>query len=543
MSAQRVRTAVVVALAAFIAVAFLAGPASARPVGAGTGNKPNILVVMTDDQALADLKYMPHVRKLIGAKGTSFRNAVDSFPLCCPARATFITGQYAHNHGVAGNFYPYGWYGMKHRGNVLPVWLQRAGYRTALIGKWLNGYGARDAHGEVPAGFDIWRGLLDVSAYDYFNFVMNRNGKLKSWGDSDFARKLVEFAKIEVIANPGGLAGVIAKLTKVFGPAPYHYWGTQRTKDYSPDVTGGITEDLVRSQTRSKKPFFIWWAPAAPHREDVAVTLMGRPGRDPRPAPRYEAKSTHYKLPKPPSFNESDFSDKPSNMTSHAPTMTQAQIDQLQLDYEGRMGSLLAVDDHVKKLVSVLRKTKQLDNTLIVFVSDNGWLQGQHRVTGDKFLPYEESARIPLILRGPGVPAGETVQGQVANIDFAPTLVDAAKARAGRVMDGVSLWPTIRNPRKRPNRAFELEALTALFRGNVPNNGWDRPYKGVRTDRYTYAVYTETGEEELYDRHKDPYQLSNVAKDPAYAAIKKRLAAKLIKLNRCKGRACAEVTP
>jgi arylsulfatase A-like enzyme len=110
-------------------------------------------------------------------------------------------------------------------------------------------------------------------------------------------------------------------------------------------------------------------------------------------------------------------------------------------------------------------------------------------------------------------------------------------------MDGVSLWPTIRNPRKRPNRAFELEALTALFRGNVPNNAWDRPYKGVRTDRYTYVVYTETGEEELYDRNKDPYQLSNVAKDPAYAAIKKRLAAKLVKLDRCKGRACAEVTP
>src|SRR3954447_5826922 len=162
-SAQRVRTTFVVGLAAFIVAALLAGPARARPVGAGTGKQPNILVVMTDDQALADLKYMPHVRKLIGAKGTTFGNAVDSFPLCCPARATFITGQYAHNNGVAGNFYPYGWYGMKHRGNILPAWLQGAGYKTALIGKWLNGYGAKDAHGEVPAGFSTWRGLLDVS--------------------------------------------------------------------------------------------------------------------------------------------------------------------------------------------------------------------------------------------------------------------------------------------------------------------------------------------------------------------------------------------
>src|SRR3954454_5619745 len=192
VSAQSIRTALAVALAAVVALALLvAGPAGARPVGAGTGKKPNILVVMTDDQALADLKYLPHVRKLIGAKGTTFGNAVDSFPLCCPARATFITGQYAHNNGVAGNFYPYGWYGMKHRGNILPAWLQRAGYKTALIGKWLNGYGARDAHGEVPKGFDIWRGLLDVSAYDYFNFEMNRNGNLRTWGDPVFARKLV----------------------------------------------------------------------------------------------------------------------------------------------------------------------------------------------------------------------------------------------------------------------------------------------------------------------------------------------------------------
>ena len=95
------------------------------------------------------------------------------------------------------------------------------------------------------------------------------------------------------------------------------------------------------------------------------------------------------------------------------------------------MGSLLAVDDHVKKLVGILRKTGQLKNTLIMFLSDNGWLQGQHRIPGDKFLPYEESLRVPLILRGPGVPAGRTVRGQVANIDFAPTLLDAARARRG----------------------------------------------------------------------------------------------------------------
>jgi N-acetylglucosamine-6-sulfatase len=523
---------------AMLAVLALPTAAQARTAAAAKDGRPNILVVMTDDQALTDVAKMPNVRRLLAAQGTTFADAVDSFPLCCPSRATFITGQNAHNHGVAGNFYPYGWYGMKHRENVLPVWLQRAGYTTALVGKWLNGYGARDAHGEVPAGFDIWRGLLDVSAYDYYNFVMNRNGTLKSWGDSVFARKLVEFANIEVTPDPGGLDGVLGKLHSVFGPAPYHYWGAQRPADYSPDVTGKITEDLVRGQRTSKKPFFIWWAPAAPHREDVAVTLMGRPGRDPRPAPRYERRSASFTLPITASFNEADFSDKPSNMQTHAPSLTPAQIHQLQLDYEGRIGSLLAVDDHVKQLVKVLTATHQMKNTYIVFVSDNGWLQGQHRIPGDKFLPYEESLRVPFILRGPGVPAGRTVHGQVSNVDFAPTLLDVARARAGRIQDGTSLIPTARNPRNRPDTAIEIEAPAPLFEGNIPQNGWDRPYKGVRTDRYTYVVYKETGEQELYDRRVDPAELRNVAADPAYAGIKARLAAELVKLNRCRGRAC-----
>jgi Arylsulfatase A and related enzymes len=529
---------------ALAALLLFPSAAQARPVSAAHDGRPNILVVMTDDQALADVALMPNVKRLLAAQGTTFADAVDSYPLCCPARATFITGQYAHNHQVLGNFYPYGWYGMKDRGNILPAWLQKAGYNTALIGKWLNGYGARDAHGEVPRGFDIWRGLLDVSAYDYFNFVMNQDGNLRTWGDADFARKLVEFANVEVTKrdNPG-LADVVAQLQKVMGPAPYSYWGTHKAKDYSPDVTGKITEDLVRAEKTSKKPFFIWWAPAASHREDVATTLMNRPGRDPRPPQRYAAKSAQYKLPRPPSFNEADVSDKPKNIQDGAPALSDAQIAQLQLDYEGRAGSLLAVDDHVKQLVKILTATHQLKNTLIVFVSDNGWLQGQHRVPGDKYLPYEESLRVPLILRGPGIPAGRTVHGQVSNIDFAPTLVAAAKAHAGRTMDGVSLLPTVRDPRKRPQRAIEVEALSRLLYGDFgPLNAWDRPYTGVRTDRYTYAVYTETGDKELYDRKKDPYELRNLAGVPAYAKVQQHLAAKLVKLKHCKGTSC-QVAP
>lgn len=533
---RRIRELALAAVA--LAALMTASEANARPASAADDGRPNILVVMTDDMASTDVRFMPNVRKLLAKRGTTFADAVDSFPLCCPARATFITGQYAHNHGVKGNFNPYGWYGMKDRRNILPRWLQKSGYRTAAIGKWLNGYGALDGRGEVPSGFDTWRGLLDVSAYDYYNFVMNRNGKLKYWGDKDFAQKLVDFANIEVTPDVGGVAGILAKLAEVFGNPPYTYWGSEDPEDYSPDVTGQVTENLVRQERRAKDPFFIWWSPAAPHREDVSTTLLGKPGPDPRPAPRFETEVENLLLPEPPSFNEPDFSDKPSNLTSTAPPLTSSQIDQLQLDYQGRAGSLMAVDDGVGDLVRTLRRTDQLENTMIVFLSDNGWLQGEHRIPGDKFLPYEESLRVPLIIRGPGVPKGETVKGQVANIDFAPTLLDIADAKAGRTMDGVSLLPTIRNPKKRPDRALVIEAPEPLFPGPVPQNEWDRPYSGVRTDQYTYVVWTETGEQELYDRKADPYELNNVAADPAYADVRDHLAGKLAKLEDCRGRAC-----
>jgi arylsulfatase A-like enzyme len=494
--------------------------------------------------AVGDLQFMPNVQRLLARKGTTFDNAITSFPLCCPSRATFITGQYAHNNGVAGNFAPYGWYGMQGRDNTLPVWLDDAGYRTGFVGKWLNGYGALDVHGEIPAGFDIWRGLLDVSAYDYFNYVMNQDGELRSWGDPEFARKLVEFASIQVDPAPDSLATIYARLEELFGPRPYSYWGAENPEDYSPDVTGEMTERLIKKERSKRKPFFIWWSPAAPHREDVSTTLMGKPGPDPRPPARYAGEVASLSLPQPPSFNEPDIEDKPSPVENAAVPMSDEIIEQLRLDYQGRAGSLMAVDDRVKNLVKTLKRTDQLRNTVIMFLSDNGWLQGEHRVTGDKFLPYEEALRVPLIIRGPGVKKNTTVDGQVSNVDFAPTLLDFANARPGRTQDGVSLLPTLRKPGKRPDRVLGIEATAPLFPGGqIPVNAWDQPYTGVRTDQYTYVVWTQTGETELYDRAADPYQLDNVSGDPAYAAIEADLAAKTEALRNCVGQACNTVTP
>ena len=199
---------------------------------------------------------------------------------------------------------------------------------TALIGKWLNGYGSVDEHGEIPKGFDTWRGLLDVSAYDYYNYVMNQDGKLRTWGDADFAKNLVKMAYLQV--KPGfprpGITDVLGLANTLFKPG---YWGTEEEKNYSPDVTGGVTEGLIKDQAKAKKPFFVWWAPSASHREDVATSILGRPGRDPRPPKRYEELVKKYKLPKPPSFNEADMSGKAKKLGQTLPLLTQAKQDQL----------------------------------------------------------------------------------------------------------------------------------------------------------------------------------------------------------------------
>jgi N-acetylglucosamine-6-sulfatase len=531
-------TAAVLGLTAVLC-ASAAGPAHARPAGVGKDGRPNILVVMTDDMTQNDLVFMPKTRKLLAKQGTSFTNSITSFPLCCPSRATFLTGQYAHNHGVTGNFFPEGWYGMDARNNTLATWLDRTGYRTGLVGKWLNGYGALDGRGEVAPGFDQWHALLDVSAYDYYNFEMNSNGRLSSWGDPDFARKLVEFGNIQVVPpDAKSAADVLAKLSAVMGPPPYSYWGARNPDQYSPDVTGRFTQRLVQRQKTSRRPFFIWWAPASPHREDVATTLMGRPGPDPRPPQRYEQLSKSFQLPRPPSFNEADVGDKPSVVTSKTPPLTDDQVAQLQLDYEGRGGSMRAVDDWVGRLVKTLRRTDQLRNTVILFTSDNGWLNGEHRIPGDKFLPYEESLRVPLIMRGPGFAKGKKVKQQVANIDLAPTLAALARAKPLRRMDGISLLPALRRQKRIPKRALGIEAPRPLFTGAIPNNAWDRPYVGVRTQRYTYVFWTETAEEELYDRRTDPFQLQNLAQDPAEGAVKAQLIGLMQRLQRCSGRSC-----
>lgn len=597
-------TLTVVAASAIVAVA--AQPAAARTTSNTKDGKPNILVVMTDDQALSDIyaqttsgvKAMPNLASLVASQGVTFNNAVDSFPLCCPSRATFITGQYSHNHGVGGNFWPYGWYGMRDRANTLPAWLKSSGYYTALVGKWLNGYGAgkpadKDVQGnslktggEVPVGFDNWNGMVDVSAYDYFNFEINQNGKLNAWGDSAYAKALDNFAEIQVTSGSKSISDVLNWANRFFkNPLDPTTYGTQLAKNYSPDVTATVSDTIIKGQAKSKKPFFLWWSPASPHREDVDggirngfrknVHYEGTTATskvedktklipDPRPAPRYASLNWDWtRITNKPSYDAAptgkplqqqlqlaDSLDTPRSLGSTA-LPTAAQF--VRNNYNGRLGAIKAVDDGIKKLVATLKATKQLDNTLIMFTSDNGWLQGEHRVPGDKFLPYEESIRVPFLMRGPGIPAGRQVNTLVSNIDFAATILDAAKATAGRTQDGISLLPGAKGTATIPSYTIGLEANAPLFADASMPQQWDQPYRGVRTDRWKFVTWCEknepvadrnvqtctpTGEQELYDLQADPYELNNLASNTSYADVKAALAAKMATLSACAGVAC-----
>jgi arylsulfatase A-like enzyme len=578
-NASRLAATIVTSLAI---VSVAAAPATARSTSkmTRTDQRPNILVVMTDDQALSDLQAMPNLASMVGDQGATFSNAVDSFPLCCPSRATFITGQYAHNHGVGGNFWPYGWYGMAGRDNTLPVWIHNSGYYTALVGKWLNGYGSGKAGdvdaqgnpikpgGEVPAGFDNWNGGLDVSFYDYYNFKINHNGTIKSWGDSKYAQALVDFAEIQIIppaSKPGERIKEVLEFANKFfkSPTDPSTYGTKVAANYEPDVTAGLTKTIISGQKNSSKPFFVWWAPVAPHREDVnggirngfrnnehyaakgtSSTLKHQEDTtklipDPRPAPRYESTVWDWsKISSKPNFDAAPTGKPLKQQLILASPMTDARKHQLEVDYAGRLGAVKAVDDGIKKLIDTLSSTNQLNNTVILFTSDNGWLQGEHRVPGDKYLPYEEAIRVPLVMRGPGIPSGRKVDTLVSNIDFASTLLDAAKVtNPGRVQDGISLLGAAKGTASLPSRAIGLEATAPLFADASMPQQWDQSYKGVRTDRWKYIVW-DSGEKELYDLQNDPYELTNLADNPGYAATQSSLAAKMTQLSTCVGSDC-----
>ena len=440
--------------------------------------RPNIVVIETDDQTQRSIGFMPRVNSLIGDQGARFTNNFVNYSTCCPSRSTFLTGQYMHNHGVLYNSGPQGGFyrfHSTHANNNLAVWLRRAGYYTAMVGKYLNGYWFDPP---VPPGWSEWY-ATQPDIHQYYDYMLDVNG-----------------ARVH------------------YGEAP---------TDYRTDVLTQKAVSFVARRTPKPAPFFLWLTYTAPH--------QGGPYRDPnrpfncsggpKPAPRHAYGFDSQPLPRPPNFNEADVSDKPAKIRD-LPRLSAGRISDIQRLYRCELESLLSVDEGVKRLVDTLRNKGELDNTLIAYTADNGFFHGEHRIPEQKRHIYEESIRVPLQMRGPGIPAGINVSDLAINADLAPTIVDVANASPGLVMDGRSLIPVAQNPGIERERELLIE---------------EPIFKAIRTKRYMYATHG-TGEKELYDLQTDPFQLVSRHNHPAYASVRAQLASDLQKLKSCAGSSC-----
>jgi len=429
----------------------LTGGDDAEPVGlAPTRTKPDVVLILTDDQRTDTLMSMPSVRRLLVDQGTRFTEAHVPNSLCCPSRATILTGLYSHHTGVWTNGgWDGGWRTFAKRGNetrTMAVALQREGYRSALIGKYVNGYGHKAPIGYVTPGWSVFEPFRHASAAGaYYNYRL---------GDSP----------------------------KLYGEA---------SKDYSTDVLSRRAINFIWSTPRDQS-LFLYLAPYASHGPFT-------------PAPRDVGELQGKVSTSRPDSADASLAGEPA-WNQARPRVPQSTVEYLRQ----RQGeSLMAVDDAVAAIVAALEHSDRLRHTMIVFMSDNGYLNGEHRIIG-KNVPYEEATSIPLVIRWDGrVRAGAVDARLTNNVDIAATIADAAGATM--TTDGQSL---LGNERR---TGLLLEAAYAVK--------YKRPaYCGWRDDDWLFAHYT-TGEEELYSVRNDPQELHNLAADPGQSAVLARLRA------------------
>ncbi len=442
-------------------------------------SRPNVVVVMTDDQTLESMRVMTRVNSRIGERGVVFEKSFVNYPLCCPSRATFLTGQYARNHGVLDNALPTGGYQKLRSKETLPVWLQRAGYVTGQVGKYLNEYGAVDPN-EVPPGWSEWFAPTAKTVDDVYDYEMNLNGSLLQYGHE---------------------------------PA-----------DYKQDVITDQALDFIGRRAPLAQPFFLFVGYTAPH--GAGPNPNPQPPADcdgftPKPAPRHEAMFDNESLPPKPSFNEPDVSDKPTDIQDRE-LLDAATIDYLTRSYRCTLEELQSVDEGVGSILDALDVHGELDETLVIYTSDNGLFFGEHRIAQGKKRVYEEAIRVPLMIRGPGFERGLVVRDMVVNADLAPTILELTGARPGLTMDGQSLLPLLSNPQGLSGRELLIES---------------NRFMAIRTWRYVYAENAD-GTVELYDLIRDPYQLHNFDLDPRYRQARVLLANRLQRLRRCEGSGC-----
>ncbi len=496
-----------------------AGPTT----GPGTaGSRPNIVVVLTDDLDLTtylDAKRFPKFHDLMTAPGTTFSNYFVTDSLCCPSRVSILRGQYVHNHDVEGNLPPRGgfehWQELHRDRSTVATWLHDAGYRTGLLGKYLNGYPNTVSPTYVPPGWDTWASPAAGNPYAEYNYTLNENGTLRRY--------------------------------------------RSKPADYLVDVLAQKAGDFIAAQ-KAGRPFFLYVAPYVPHAPAT-------------PAPRYADAFPGLRAPRTASFDQPDVSAEPPWLADRPPLQPAVTkyIDRLA---RRQHQSMLGVEDMLEKIVGTLRQTGQLDNTYIVFTSDNGFHLGQHRLPPGKQSAFEEDIHVPLVVRGPGVAAGRTVDGFAREIDLAPTFAALGRSATPDFVDGVPLTSLLMGDdnggaTRPPNDALiEHYASTGTRAGrrasaassepdddaNPPVSGaptsgpaaplrrprllavFIPPYRALRTPQYLYVEYS-TGAKQLYDLRADPDELHNLAAT-ADPAVVRSLATRLAALSRCAGASC-----
>jgi N-acetylglucosamine-6-sulfatase len=400
---RRIAVGVAAALLGFLVAVLAAGGSGPADAKKRKGKPPNIVVILTDEQVLASFQreVMPKTYKHLVDDGTTFENFVVNDPNCCPSRATFLTGQYAHNMRVFSN--NPGYEALKDKNNVLPVWLQDAGYTTAHVGKFLNKYGqAVKDEGTVAPGWDEWHAALEPRRY--YDYDLKVNGHTVHYGK---------------------------------GPGDY--------------LTTVLTERAVRTidnEVGKGGPLFLQFAPFAPHvgPSDPTGRCKGAAVPDPRDAGLYADELP----PLPPSYNEEEIEDKPS-FIRRLPPLEEGDDAAVQKQWGCALAALRGVDRAVAEIIRAFQSHGELGNTTFIFWSDNGYMNGEHRLR-KKSQGYEEAIHVPLVIRpARGLKGGpSTISAPAANVDLAPTILKLANGEPCRskgdcrVMDGRSLVPLLR---------------------------------------------------------------------------------------------------
>jgi arylsulfatase A-like enzyme len=447
-------------------------PAQTQPA---PGTK-NIIFILTDDQdqLLGSLPTMQALNALITANGTTVNNSFVPLSLCCPSRSSILRGQYPHNTQILSNGPPLGGYQKFHddglENGTIGTALQAAGYRTGFMGKYLNGYPGSLGQTFVPPGWTKWISPSGGNPYSEYNYDLNEDGIVTHHGNT--------------------------------------------TADYLTDVLSQKAVAFVTQPTPVNQHFFLYLAPYAPHQPAT-------------PAQRHMNLFNDAQAPRTGSFNEPDVSDKPAYIRNLCP-LTPAEITNIDDLYRNRLRSLQAVDEMITTLVQALGSVGKLADTYIFFTADNGFHLGQHRLNPGKYTPYETDIRVPLIVRGPNVPAGVSTDAFAINIDLAPTFFAIAGATPGWTIDGRSLLPILQPPTAtlwRRNAFVEQATVspaapasptddTTLEPPDIPPGIPAAPatpgFKEVRTATYEFVHY-DTGEQELYRIGTDPDNRCNVA--------------------------------